>query len=168
MPQEYICELTTKALKDGDLSDIYINEQGQIIVTQPSFQYHLGCYMMSIFQDGKVCPGVSFSTPERTQHALFSSIIRKWNWLMHHSSAEKNHLLEIYSILHLIGNNDVVRYPGLQCLHGPGSIAFTSAEPMVSEDSLVVGKIPVGPIEWAVGWTVYNNDSVRSPMCRCA
>ncbi|PBK83446.1 hypothetical protein ARMGADRAFT_669972 [Armillaria gallica] len=91
-------------------------------------------------------------------------MVKKWNWLMHHSSAEKNHLLEIYNILYLIGNNDVVRYSGLQCLYGPGSIASTSTEPMVSEGSLVVGKIPVGPIEWAVGWKD-NNDSVWSPMC---
>lgn len=122
---------------------------------------------MQIFQNGKVHPGVSLSTPERTQHAFFSSIIRKWNWLMHHSSAEKNHLLEIYNILYLIGNNDIIRYSGLQCPYGPGSIASASTEPMVSENSLVVGKIPVGPIEWAVRWKD-NNDSVWSPMCRCA
>ncbi len=53
--REYMQGLTVDALKDWDLSDIYINEQGRITFARFSFQYHLDNFTFEIIQN---CKGV--------------------------------------------------------------------------------------------------------------
>ncbi len=160
--------LTTNASKDGDLSNMYINEQGRIVFSGLSSRYSLGRYAMYIIQGGKVRPEVIFPRHQMASDISLSDSIRAWNSLMRRStSLEKNHLIEIYHALYgLIGtlNMPLVYDPNFQYPYSPGSVS-TRTELTFPVDSLVVGKIPV---EQALAWEVVNNDYPTAfPMCRC-
>ncbi len=163
-------ELTANALKDGDLSSVYINERGRIVFTELSSQYDLFYYMMDIIQDSEVCPELTLLGPPVALDTPPSGLFRNLNSLLRCTILDKNYLIDIYDALYVLTyTTDLWAYPpGLQFPYDLGSIS-TRTELTPPVDCLVVGQILVELTEQAAAWEVrHNNGDSMSvlPVCR--
>ncbi len=151
--------------KDGDLSNVYINERGRIVFAGFSSRYYLSYYTVNIIQNGEACPEVRYYGLYFSDwHVRGSNPIRDWNSLVCRTSWDKNHLIEIYDALYHF--TDYVYDSGHQFPFVPGSVSLRSRlfSPV---DSAVVGKIPFELTKWVVQWSVDNEySSASSPMHR--
>ncbi len=148
--------LTANASKDGNLSDIYINEQGRIMFARFSFQYYLDKkFWVEISQ----CPKVRSKVTLRYPSGIFpdSPSTRDWNLLVSRyrsPSLKKKHLIDIYDTLYILMGRHVSSYLCNLDVYSSDSV-YTMTE-YFSRDYLVVGRIPVVPTEQAVAWELYD------------
>ncbi|KAK0236874.1 hypothetical protein EDD85DRAFT_589940 [Armillaria nabsnona] len=152
---------TVDITNDGNLSNVYINERGRIVLAGLSSSYFICYYIVVIgrMREGEACPEVRYIGLHGRQETLdYLDSFRGWNSLMCRTSCDKNHLMEIYDALYNFKDNERPGYhSGGQFSFIPGSVSLRTVHLSVPVDSLmVVGKIPLELMEWDVEWREDN------------